>query len=147
MALPFSAAHMAELRRRFLSSLTGEELVRLAASLQDAVAAAAASASAAQVAADGAATPEYVEGALLPYATKGDLLGYVTEDRLSSELADYVTLIAFAAAVSDLATKGYVDGKFAGAYSSGADDSSKVLIGGEYHSVVGGLIMAAPGAP
>ena len=124
MALLFSAVQMAELRRRFLSSLTKTELARLAADLAEAAAAAAeadSKAQAAQSTADAAATP--------------------------GDLAAYATVLALEAAVSGLASEAYVDGKFGGTYDSDDSDESKVLIDGVYHPVVNGLIMAVPEAP
>ena len=118
MALPFSAAHLAELRRIILSSLTNAELLRLNAALGAAVRGADAKAQAAQDAAAAATTPEYVQSALSEYASREEL----------------------AAAVSGLASEDYVDGKFDGAFTG------SLSIDGTVYAVENGLIMD-PGGP
>ena len=85
MALPFSAAHLAELRRMFLSSLTGAELLRLAAALDAAVREADAKAQAAQAVADAATTPEDVQFALVPYASKDEISGMASEEYVDAK--------------------------------------------------------------
>ena len=129
MALPFSAAHLADHRRRFLSTLTGEELRQLAADLQAAVAEADAKAAAAQAAADGAQAA--ADGAQT-VATGAQ----AAAEEAQSALEEYATQAQLAAAVSGLASESYVDGKFAGTYSG------TVVLDGQSIVIANGLVMS-----
>lgn len=143
MGLLFSAAEMADLRRKFFTTLSGDELRELAtrldeavAEVEDGVATAQLTAEDAAAAAAGAATPGYVDSKVAEAVE-----GRATEDYVDSAVSDKITGAQLAEAIEDLATEGYVDAKFDGAYSSGETDASKVLIDGVYHPVVNGLIM------
>ena len=112
MALPFSAAHLAELRRIILSSLTNAELLRLNAALGAAVREADAKAQAAQDVAGAAATPEDVQSALAPYASKDEISGMATKDYVDQSVAGLASEAFVGLAVAGLASEEYVDAKF-----------------------------------
>jgi hypothetical protein len=118
MAL-LSALELAYLRKQFFSTLSGEELVSLAAQLAAATAAANAAAEGAQTAADAAAAT----------ANARATVGYVDQSVAGLASEAYV-----GAAVEGLATEDYVDGKFADGKTSDteieftADDGDVVTL-------------------
>ena len=141
MALPFSAAHLAELRRMFLSSLTGAELLRLAAALDAAVREADAKAQAAQAVAGAAATPEDVQSALVPYASKDEISGMATKDYVDQSVTGLASEAFVGLAVAGLASEEYVDAKFDGTFTG-----SRVL-DGQTLEIENGLIKSITPVP
>ena len=156
MALLFSAAEIADLRRKILATLTTTDLLQLNNQLQSALASveaeaqsagvaagqAQASAGQAQMSADDAAL--LAAGAATPAYVQQQLVGLASKEYVDAAVSDKVTGTQLSEAIFDLATEGYVDGKFTGTYNSAETDASKVLIGGVYHPVVNGLIQAVP---
>ena len=141
MALPFSAAHLAELRRIILSSLTNAELLRLNAALGAAVREADAKAQAAQDVAGAAATPEDVQSALAPYASKDEISGMATKDYVDQSVAGLASEAFVGLAVAGLASEEYVDAKFDGAFTG-----SQVL-DGQTLEIENGLIKSITPVP
>lgn len=141
MALPFSAAHLAELRRIILSSLTNAELLRLNAALGAAVREADAKAQAAQDVAGAAATPEDVQSALVPYASKDEISGMATKDYVDQSVAGLASEAFVGLAVAGLASEEYVDAKFDGTFTG-----SQVL-DGQTLEIENGLIKSITPVP
>ena len=141
MALPFSAAHLAELRRIILSSLTNAELLRLNAALGAAVREADAKAQAAQAVAGAAVTPEYVQSALVPYASKDEISGMATKDYVDQSVAGLASEAFVGLAVAGLASEEYVDAKFDGTFTG-----SQVL-DGQTLEIENGLIKSITPVP